>query len=163
MDEGRLERYQWFYRSEFPTVCRTLFLVHRDRRVATRSAEEAFVRAYRRWSRLVHYDRPELWIRRVAIKRAARATRRGLFGRRRASVDAPVEDKPAQQQALWAALGELSRVQRAAVVLFYFEDRPVSDMAEVMSSSEAAVKGHLQRGLRRLGKLLDEQVGDVAR
>lgn len=163
MDESRLERFQWFYRSEFATVARTVYLVYRDRALAKRATEAAFARAYRRWTRLGRTDRPELWVRRTALKRAASASRRALFSRRSAGIEAPVAERPQAHPELWAALGELSRAQRVATVLFYFEDRPASDIAEIEGSSEAAVKSHLQRALRRLGPRLGEEVSDVTR
>ena len=160
MEEARLERFQWFYRSEFPTVSRTLFLVHRDRGLAVAAAREAFVRAYRGWLRVERYDRPELWVRRAALRNASRASwRRRLRERDRALGPAP--DKPDADPELWRAMGELSRPQRVAVTFFYFEDRPISDIAEITSSSEAAVKAHLERASRRLADRLGERVADV--
>ena len=163
MEEARLERFQWFYRSEFPSVCRTLYLVHRDRDLALAAAREAFARAYRGWLRIERYDRPELWVRRIALRKAARSTWRSRFGKADAVLGSPGPQPPASDPELWRGLGELSRVQRVAIALFYFEDRPISDIAEITGSSEAAIKGHLERASRRLAERLGERMADVAR
>ena len=163
MEEARLERFQWFYRSEFPIVCRTLYLVHRDRDLALRAGQEAFARAYRGWLRVERYDRPELWVRRIALRKAARSTWRRRLKDRDPSLGPPVPETPAADPELWRGLGELSRAQRIAITLFYFEDRPVSDIAEITGSSDAAVKGHLERASRRLAERLGERMADVAR
>jgi RNA polymerase sigma-70 factor (ECF subfamily) len=46
--------------------------------------------------------------------------------------------------------------QRAVVVLHYFEDRPVREVAELLGVEEATVKVHLHRARSRLRQLLGE-------
>ena len=63
-----------------------------------------------------------------------------------------------------AALGRLPGKQRAAAVLFYFEDRPLDEIAELLDCSPSTAGVHLHRARTRLGELLGEEVvGDVAR
>jgi RNA polymerase sigma-70 factor (ECF subfamily) len=60
------------------------------------------------------------------------------------------------------ALRQLSRAQRAAVVLHYEADLSVQEVARRMGTSVGAVKVHLFRGRRRLRELLrDEEVDDA--
>jgi RNA polymerase sigma-70 factor, ECF subfamily len=49
-------------------------------------------------------------------------------------------------------------MQRAAVVLFYFEDLPLSEIASILRCSEATVRVHLHRARKRLAELLGEEV-----
>ena len=162
MDETRRERFEWFHHIEFATLCRSLYLILGDRTAASEISHEAFARAYEHWGR-VDRSQPELWVRRVAIKRATKLERRRRFrSRLSGKVEAPVTERPARHSHLWSALQQLPRSQRIAVVLTYFEDRAASDVAEITRSSEPAVKGQLQRARRRLGELLGETV-DVAR
>jgi RNA polymerase sigma-70 factor (ECF subfamily) len=51
--------------------------------------------------------------------------------------------------------------QRAAVVLYYFEDLPVVEVARTLGMSESAVKVSLHRARRALAVLLSEEVSDV--
>jgi RNA polymerase sigma-70 factor (ECF subfamily) len=46
--------------------------------------------------------------------------------------------------------------------LFYFEDRPVSEIAFMLGISDGAVKVHLHRARKRLSELLGEEVGESA-
>ena len=57
----------------------------------------------------------------------------------------------------------LPAMQRAAVVLFYFEDRPVAEIADILGISDGSVKVHLHRARQRLMVLLGEEVGEDAR
>ncbi|MEZ5166579.1 MAG: sigma factor [Acidimicrobiales bacterium] len=43
---------------------------HGRRRVAAGAVQGTFIRAYARWPRIRRYDRPEAWVRRVAINRS---------------------------------------------------------------------------------------------
>ena len=61
---------------------------------------------------------------------------------------------------LLRAIGALPAAQRVAVVLFYFEDRPIAEIVDMLGSSEGAVKMSLQRARGRLAELLAERVGD---
>jgi RNA polymerase sigma factor (sigma-70 family) len=54
-------------------------------------------------------------------------------------------------------------MQRATVVLFYFEDRPVAEIADILGISDGSVKVHLHRARQRLVVLLGEEVGEDAR
>ena len=63
---------------------------------------------------------------------------------------------------LASAVAALAPMQRAAVVLYYWEDRPVAEIARVLEVSESTVKQHLHRARHRLAGLLGEEVsGDV--
>jgi RNA polymerase sigma factor (sigma-70 family) len=60
------------------------------------------------------------------------------------------------------AIRTLPPKQRAAVVLFYFEDLPLADVADVMECAAATARVHLHRARARLGELLGEEVGEDA-
>jgi RNA polymerase sigma-70 factor, ECF subfamily len=57
------------------------------------------------------------------------------------------------------ALSKLPSGQRAAVVLFYYADLPVSDVAHRLGTNGLAVRANLSRGRRRLRQLLGEPNG----
>lgn len=57
------------------------------------------------------------------------------------------------------ALRRLSVNQRAAIVLHYYEDRPVDEVAEILDCSQNTVKSHLHRGRSSLRSLLADQRG----
>jgi RNA polymerase sigma factor (sigma-70 family) len=66
----------------------------------------------------------------------------------RAAPDAgqPYDDR----QALWAALAQLPRKQRAALVLRYYEDLPDAEVARVLGCSEQTVRSQCSRALAKL-------------
>lgn len=143
-----------FYREEFSSVVRTAFLILHDRERARDIAQEAFVELFSRWSRISLYDRPEAWVRRVAIRLAVRAARREQLRQfLERELDAPSVQIPMDFDVL-RAVRELPPAQRAAVVLFYFEDRPVAEVADILTCSVMTAKVHLHRARKRLAQRL---------
>ena len=63
-------------------------------------------------------------------------------------------DQVAASVDLWRALHALTPRQRTALVLRYFEDLPVAEVARLMDCGEQSVKTHTARGLANLRGLL---------
>ena len=59
------------------------------------------------------------------------------------------------------AIRRLPASQRAAIVLHYYEDRPVAEVAAILGCAEATARVHLHHGRNRLRQLLGED-DDVA-
>jgi RNA polymerase sigma factor (sigma-70 family) len=55
------------------------------------------------------------------------------------------------------AIGMLSPQQRAAVALFYFEDRPTPEIAAILGCSESTAKVHLFKARKHLAAVLGEE------
>ncbi|HEY3212232.1 MAG TPA: sigma-70 family RNA polymerase sigma factor [Actinomycetota bacterium] len=146
-----------FFQAEYPALVRSMYLIVRDKEQARDLAQEAFVQLFSRWRRISHYERPEAWIRRVAIRMAVRAMRRERLRRRlEHEFEAAPASGPLDLDVL-RAVAKLSGAQRAAVVLFYFEDRSVADVADILACSEVTAKVHLHRARKRLAELLEEE------
>ncbi len=160
MNEAETE-YAWLFATEFRPVARTVYLIVHDRGRAEDITQDAFVELLRRWHRISRYDRPGAWVRRIAIRMAIRDAGRE---RRRAAAEVETEPPATTQPAdidLLRAVGSLPPMQRAAVVLYYFEDRPVAELADILACADATVRVHLSRGRRRLADLLSEELEAV--
>jgi RNA polymerase sigma factor (sigma-70 family) len=157
------DEYAAFYRAEYPQVVRTSHLIVHDRQRAEEIAQEAFIQLLTHWRKVSLYQQPGAWVRRVAIRIATRSARRE--GRRIAlEQGTDVARGPAGHDLdLLNAIKELPAQQRAAVALFYFEDRPLPEVADILGCSHAAAKVHVFNARRRLADLLREEVSDVDR
>ena len=153
--------FSLFFHEEFANVTRTAYFVLHDRTSAEDVAQEAFTQLFRNWTKISRYDRPGAWVRRVAIRLAVRHARRErlrvLLLR---WVEPPRHQIPASDPDLTRALRALPPQQRAAVALHYFEDRPVAEIAGLLSCSPATVKVHLFKARRRLARLLGKPAGE---
>ena len=74
--EGDAPDYSVFFAREFPRVKRTVYLIIQDHGRAEEISQEAFIQLLRHWGKVSSYDKPEAWIRRVAIRLAVHTTTR---------------------------------------------------------------------------------------
>ena len=78
--------------------------------------------------------------------------------------DAYPSEKEATYERLYQALDGLGRKQRTTVILYYFNDLSIKEIAQVTGTLEGTVKTRLFAARRRLKRALeaDEQKEDVA-
>jgi RNA polymerase sigma-70 factor (ECF subfamily) len=148
-----------FYLGTATRITRRLILFTGDRLEAEDVTQEAFERAWLRWSTVRECSSPEAWVRtvaqRLAISRWRRVRNTATAWRRHgAAPDVPEPD--AQHVALMSALNRLPVQQRRAVVLHHLVDLPVEEVAAETGSSVAAVKKQLERGRAALADLLED-------
>ena len=154
--------YTWFFRSQYPMVLRTVYLILGDRGRAEEVTQEAFIQLLTHWRKVSRYERPEAWVRRVAIRLAVRTVRRERL-RTVLEREAPRrEDGASFDVDLADALRNLPVKQRACVLLFYYEDRPIAEIVDILGISDGTVKVHLHRARKRLSEVLREEVGEGA-
>jgi RNA polymerase sigma-70 factor (sigma-E family) len=154
------ETFEWFFRAEFPAVRRSVYLIVGDLGRAEEIAQDAFVQLFRHWRRVEAYDHPEAWVRRVAVRLALKRVRRDRvresLERRTWVPDRPSADPPRDLDVL-AAVTRLPPTQRAAIVLHYYEDRPLAEIASILGCTTSTAKVHVFKGRRRLATLLKER------
>lgn len=137
-----------------------------ERREAEDLAQEAFIRAYGRFS-LFDIEKPfGPWIRRVAVNVCLNKFQRKDAGsmeldEERDSVSAtslPNPEKALENaqtaQALRAALGELPLHYRAVIELRHFQELSYAEIAEQLRIPLSDVKSHLFRARRLLAEKL---------
>lgn len=142
-------------------LVRLAALLLADRSHAEEIVADAYVGLHTHWRRLRDTDRALAYLRSSVVNRSRSALRhRGVVARHVASVAAePPPTAPsaeagalarAQQDAVLAALAELPRRQREALVLRYFADLSEAEVADAMGCSRGAVKSHTARGMAAL-------------
>jgi RNA polymerase sigma factor (sigma-70 family) len=159
---GADEDYTRLFDAEFPLVRRTVFVMTGNAAVAEDVAQDAFVQLLLHWSKVSRYERPDAWVRRVAIRLAVRHIKRERHRHLVESSLAPADSAAPADPDLAAAIGTLPPKQRAVLVLYYLEDRPMKEVAHTLGVSESTGFVHLHRARLRLAKLLGEVGVDVA-
>jgi RNA polymerase sigma-70 factor (ECF subfamily) len=153
------EAFTALYRREFPIAAHAAYTVTGSTTRSQDIAQEALALAYARWDRIQQLDRPGAWVRRVAINLAikdrARA-RRQLVGIQGREAAAPQGFDGDTRALLAEAIRRLPEQQRVAVVLHYFHDLPVAEVAASLGCAESTAKVHLHRARLALADLLDE-------
>jgi RNA polymerase sigma-70 factor, ECF subfamily len=133
-----------FYSLSFKRVALAARAFCRDVDVADDAAQEAFARAYSRWSRVRKTSFPEAWVMTTALNLTKRHFRR-RSREARATNDASVPGPSGDRTDLLVALRLLPERQREAVVLHYLGDIPIYGVAEAMGVSQGTVKAHLNK------------------
>ena len=134
-----------------------------DRTAAEDLVQEAFIKFAANARRINQPDRAAAYLRSIVINLARDYNRRGLVSLRHRP-PAVLDEQSAEDDAtnresireVVAALRELPRRQRDCVVLRYYLDLPIAEIASTLGLSSNSVKTHLQRGLRRLSVELGE-------
>ena len=153
--------FSQFFSSEYPKVWRSLALALGDPTSAEDVAQDAFARALRRWRSVRRMDRPGTWVYVVALRAHRRAMWRdsrivtGIDG-----VDTEEADPiRSSTRSMWVAngLATLSPRQRCAVVLRYYADLPVADIAAAMGCAPGTVKATLHSALTKLRVSLEPE------
>lgn len=152
------DTFDEFYLAAAPRLVQLLYLATGDLGRAQDCTQEAFLRAWRRWDSIsADVADPFAWVRRVAWRLAISDWRRAMAQVRALVRHGPVGDLPAPtgiEVAVRDALAQLSVEQRAAVVLHYFADLRVTDIAELLDVPDGTVKARLSRGRAALALLL---------
>ena len=142
-------------------VLASVFALCGSAAAAEEITQEAFLRAYTHWGRISSHDRPDLWVRRVAINLATSAFRRRAAERRaleraRGGAATVVGELSGSTTEVWVAVRALPRRQAQAVVLVYVDDRTAEEAGHVMGIAPATVRVLLHRARARLAVDLQE-------
>jgi len=141
---------------------RVAFSVLRHRQDAEEVAQEAFVKAYRHFSRLRDRDRFRAWLVRMTWRLAIdrRRSERRRAAREQDSDAAPPDnaanDLIARERAalLWNAIDDLPEKLRVVIVLANMEEHDIADVARLLSVPEGTVKSRLFLARQRLKEQL---------
>jgi RNA polymerase sigma-70 factor (sigma-E family) len=161
-------RFEAFVAGSADSLFRTADLMTGDAGAAEDLVQETFLRVARRWHRVESMDHPLAYARRILANLV-------LDGARRRSRDLAELDPPGGRQAEPAdegaaralrdvddqaefrwALARLAPRERAVLVLRYWADLPVAEVAEILGCSAGTVKSTASRGAARLARVLTE-------
>jgi len=151
------------FRKEASSLVRLTRLFVDDRNAAEDLVQEAFIRLSRSAHRLRDPAKAPAYLRSIVLNLARDHNRRGLVSLRHhlpSDDQAAVEDAITlreDQQLVIDALRELPHRQRDCIVLRYYDELGIDDIAETLGISRNSVKTHLGRGLDALERTLGSQ------
>jgi RNA polymerase sigma-70 factor (ECF subfamily) len=142
---------------------RVAFSVLRHRQDAEDVAQDAFVRAHRRFRQLRNRERFRAWLVRMtwrlAIDHLRSARRRAAREQRHVTAHLPSTDELAsateRSAQLWAAIDALPDKLRLVLVLSAMDGHGIREVAELLALPEGTVKSRLFLARQRLKECLD--------
>ena len=130
--------FETWYQRVYPTILGAALAVSGGRRdLAEDACADAFVKAYRSWSRVAAMDSPVGWTARVATRRSRQLLRsEALRGKREIRTGhAELMSEPQGNEysdEIWNAVRRLSPRQRESLALRYIEDMSQHEVASAM-------------------------------
>ena len=157
--EGDLDSFSQLVKLSFPRLERVAYLILRDADRAQDAVQDALMRAWRDLRALRDPDAWDAWMRRLTVNACYDVARKD---QKRRTVEVHVEPDPATAAAtdstaeigdrdwLGRELARLDLDQRVVLVLHYYLDHTVSDVAQLLDIPYGTAASRLHRGLEAM-------------
>ena len=162
MRDGSEAEYVDYVTARIPALRRLAYLLAGDEHRADDLVQQTITTLFVKWHRAKNADHIDRYVRTMLV-RTFLDERRLAWARVRLFRDTP-EPAPVEpgggvedRQVVRAALARVPRRQQAVLVLRFFYDLPVDEVAGMLGCSAGTVKSQTSRGLATLRRLLDEQ------
>ena len=148
-------------------LLRLCYLYLHDVQLAEDAVQEIFVRVWRKLDSYHEDGREKAWLYRIAINCCRDTQRTGWF-RRMLPVGAPQlfpqESVTVSEEAiaLNMAIHDLPLRMKEVILLHYYQNFTLTEIAEILAISQPAVSDRLKRARRRLCDALREDIFDEA-
>jgi RNA polymerase sigma-70 factor (sigma-E family) len=165
------QQFEAFVAGATDVLFRTGYLMTSDAAGTEDLVQETLLRVARQWRRVRAMEQPVGYARRIlvnlVIDGAERRTRQRAELAPRSAAAEPADDDTIRAlrgvedlaELRWA-LSQLPVRIRAVLVLRYWADLPVADVADMLGCSEGTVKSTASRGARRLALVLSDGKSD---
>lgn len=166
MQAGDASAFEDLYAAYGKTAVRTAALISGDPSLAEDIAQEAFTLCLLNITKLNNAQAFRSWFYRILIRCAWKlcSTRKRTAKWNEAAAerlpsepDAYPSDHAAQYEPLYRALDSLGHRQRTAVILYYFNELSIREIARATASPEATVRTRLFAARRRLRQMLERE------
>lgn len=139
------------YRTSYRRMTRLAHVMTGSNETAEEIVQDAFVALYRRFDRV---DDPDGYLYRSVVNACKGRYRRKHAARRLTLLREVATTGPPDLDETWAALEKLSARRRIAVVLRYYGDLSIDDIAVILDCRPATVRSLLHRALADLKELV---------
>ncbi len=159
------DEFTEFVHVAWPGLYRTAYLLLGEHQLAEDLVQTALTKTYAAWRNVKEPAAAPAYARTVLVNTATSWFRRRSWRNERPTESLPetgaVSD-PSSRPALLDALETLAPRQRAVVVLRYYDDLSVREVARILGIAEGTVKSQTSDALARLRRVLGEDLPDSA-
>ncbi len=141
-------------------LLRLCYLYLHDVQLAEDAVQETFIKAYRTLERFRGEASEKTWLSRIAMRTCCDMRRSFWFRRmdRRVTPEMlpeQAQDADEDESALTLAVMNLPRKEREVVLLYYYQDMSMNDIAAALSLTQPTVSYRLRRARERLRRELE--------
>ncbi|CCF14925.1 RNA polymerase sigma factor [Brevibacillus sp. 7WMA2] len=163
--EGGPVGFEALVQPHLPTAFRVAFLIVHDYHFAQDAVQEALWEAYQS---LYRYDERKgtsfrAWFMKIVTHRALNMVRRKKKTEAYAdSIDPdqnPLESilQKEQEQQIWRAIQSMTPKHRSAVILYYYEEFSVAEIAKILGVFEGTVKSRLHKARKLIAEKIQAE------
>jgi RNA polymerase sigma-70 factor (ECF subfamily) len=161
---GDIEAFRALVELHHGMLFGTAYLMTRDRGLAEDAVQEALIQIWRHLPSLRLQSSIKAWLVRIVVNEVKQQFRKKQVpmvpleevsespGELNEAEKAMIRDE--ERQGIRQALDRLPPEQREAVILRYFSNLTVPEIAAAMNQREGTIKSRLSRALDRLGEML---------
>ncbi len=162
LKKGREEAYYELINTYGSGLLKTCFLMTRDEIEAEDIVQETFIRVFKYIKGFKGDSSLYTWIYRIAQNVLKDRLKLGI-------IELPYEDyhidpdnpedltiNKIDREVLRSELDKLSFIYKQVIVLFYFEDKSIKEIAEILEEKEGTIKSKLSRGRSLLKQALEK-------
>lgn len=159
--ESREKRLERLVRTHQGMLLRLCCVCLKDTELARDATQETFLKAYRKMDGFRGNSSEKTWLCRIAINTCRSMQRRAWYrheDRRVIPEELPLagnESCTVEDLDVLQAVMALPEKLREVVLLHYWQEMPVGEIARVLGLAHASVSGRLKRAQERLHSLLD--------
>ena len=163
MDHTAEREYREFVASRHAALFRVAMLLTGHREDAEDLLQTALTKLALHWTRVARLASADAYVRKILYHQQVSRWRSRRHRREHVTADPPdtgavgdLAHDSALRVTLATVLGQLTRRQRAVIVLRYYEDLPEAEVAQILDCSVGTVRSQTHRSLARLRVLYPE-------
>lgn len=157
-----IERIIHEYGDSLFRMC-TIYL--KDKQLAEDAVQETFIKVYQKYHTFNHLSEEKTWLMRIAMNTCKNYIRTSWFKRVTTGIDLESIseeridiglEKKEEYKQLIQEVGKLSHKYKEVVLLYYYQEMSIGEIAQILNVKEGAVKVRLQRARQQLSVQLKE-------
>lgn len=145
------------------TILRMCYMYLKDYHLAEDAVQETFLKAMKAYGSFEHKSGERTWLIRIAINCCKNMMRTRWFGIIKNNLSEPPEligadpaDSFPEKDFVSTAVMKLNVNDRQVLVLYYYQELSVKEIAKILGKTENATTQRLNRARNRLKKILKE-------
>ena len=139
------------YRDHRVALLRLAYLMSGSHHVSEDVVQTVFTTAHDRWDQI---EAPVPYLKRAVVNLVKDGQRRRFRRANIVRLEPPLSVLPPEVDETWELIQRLPWTQRAVVVLHYYEDLPLIEVAAVLDRAPSTVRSDHRRALDKLRKAL---------
>ncbi|WP_404450416.1 RNA polymerase sigma factor [Sutcliffiella horikoshii] len=157
-------------------LLRTAYLLVKDNHLAEEIVQDTFITAYQKIHQLDDEEKLKSWLTSITVNRCKMQMRKWSFRRillnfefaERVTEVEQTEGPEAQllldfqNQSLSESIQKLDYKYREVIILYYFNEMKISEIAMLLHTAESTVKTRLKRGRIHLKEIIEKGEDDSA-